>query len=412
MNKLIVFISLIIIIAGCASPSVTNPQYEKALNGRHWFEQLVHDQPTPLTYLSPRQPYLSNFIPVTSPTTMSLSPKLPALPTLSAGDRIRTWMPKSTLFAGVFSENDDEFSHVFEVNLDGKIKMPYLEPIQAAGLTLPRLEKRLNNALIEQGLYNSGMANLSLAIVEWAPVTVFVSGAVFSPGQVTINLRKAEVRQLLRDNSSGDLPLERMLPTALKSAGGVRPDADIGQIEVIRQGKVYQVDLRGVILGYPISSMPLMDGDMIRIPSVGTPQVELITPSAITTPGVRVFISNLTVPAMHNAGSAVGNHSTSLPYGSRLLTAAISGNCAGGTISVNSGRYVVLVTQDPVTQKPIAIEREIETLLRAPNRVDLNTFIMPNDSLVCYDSRMTNARDIGRSIGDILFPVSWLFRGL
>jgi polysaccharide biosynthesis/export protein len=412
MNRLIVLISFLITGLGCASPLVTKPKYEKALNSRHWFEQLVHDQPTPLTYLSPRQPYLSNFIPVTSPSRNHLVPKLPAIPTLSPGDRIRSWMPKSSLFAGVFSENDDEFSHVFEINLDGKIKMPYLNPIQAAGLTLPRLEKKVNEALVEQGLYNPGMANLSIAIVEWAPVKVFVSGAVFSPGQVTINLRKAEIRKLLRDNSSGDLPLERMLPTALKSAGGVRPDADISQIEVIRQGKAHHVDLRGVILGYPISSMPLMDGDMIRIPSVGTPQVELITPSAITTPGVRVFISNLTVPALNNASSAVGANSTSLPYGSRLLTAAISGNCAGGTVSVNSGRYVVLITQDPVTQKPIAIEREIETLLRAPNRVDLNPFIMPNDSLVCYDSQISNARDIGRSISDILFPISWIVRGL
>ncbi len=407
------FCLLVMLIKGCASPNVNNHQFEQSITGRHWFEGIVHDRKTPLTFVKPSQSYLPNYSSVTSQLNKNTElSKLTSAPVLSPGDRLKAWMPKTPLFSGVFNEGNDEFSTTLEVNIDGRIKLPYLPPIKASGLTLTELERVINQRLVEQGIFNQGMAYLNLAIVEWAPVTVFVSGAVFNPGQVTINVRSNEARLLLRENNSGDFPIERLLPAALKSAGGVTPDADIRQIEVIRNGQVYSIDLAGVVLGHPTISLPLISGDMIRVNSIGTPQIELIKPSAITPPGARIFISNLTRPAFDNASSAVGQHSTSLPYGSTLLNAVVSGNCAGGTVSTNSNRLVVLVSSDPLTRKPIAIERRIEDLLRAPNRLDLNPFIMPNDSIVCYDSRVTNIRDIGKTVSDILFPVSWITRGL
>jgi polysaccharide biosynthesis/export protein len=410
-RKLIKGLSLLLLgslLVACASPRVKSNKFEQSLSGKHWFEQVAHQQDSHLTLLTPRQPYLSNFAPIYKNNEMQNSKMIPNIPLLSPGDRVRLWMPSNVLFSGVFNENDREFNHFFEINMDGKIKLPYLKPIEAEGLSLDDLEANINNALVSQGLLRKDMAHVSAAIAEWAPITVFVSGAVFVPGQVSINVRKPDSLKLLRDNSSGDLPLGRMIASALRSAGGVRPDADVSNIEVVRRGKSYRVDMRGAILGYPTGMTPLMHGDMIRVSSVGTPQVELIKPSAITPPGIRVFISNLTVPALNNASSAVNKHSSSLPYGSRLLTAVVSGNCAGGTFMTNSGRIAVLVTQDPVSQSPIAIERDIESLLRAPNRVDLNPYLMPNDSIVCYDSEVTNFRDIASTISSILFPASWL----
>jgi hypothetical protein len=134
----------------------------------------------------------------------------------------------------------------------------------------------------------------------------------------------------------------------------------------------------------------------------------LVAPSAITPPGIRVFLSNLTVPATGNAISAVGKEASSLPYGSRLLTAAVSANCVGGVNATSASRHVVLVRTDPVSGREQALERPIHELLQAPHRDDLNPYVMPNDGVACYDSGVTNLRDIARTIAEILLPISLL----
>ena len=45
---------------------------------------------------------------------------------------------------------------------------------------------------------------------------------------------------------------------------------------------------------------------------------------------MRVFMSNLTMPATGNNPSAIDNYATNLPYGTRLLQATASANCMGG----------------------------------------------------------------------------------
>ncbi len=52
------------------------------------------------------------------------------------------------------------------------------------------------------------------------------------------------------------------------------------------------------------------------------------------------------------------------------------------------------------------IERNIEQLLRDANRDALNPFLMPNDSIVCYDSRWTNFRDVIGLMGDMVNSVT------
>jgi len=151
-----------------------------------------------------------------------------------------------------------------------------------------------------------------------------------------------------------------------------------------------------------------MSGDRIRVPGSGRFDRNLLAPSAITPPGIRVFLSNLSVPATGNAASAIGKNATSLPYGSRLLTAGVSANCVGGTQTTNAGRYLVLVRTDPLRGQEEVIERTLRDLLETPHRDEVNPFLMPNDSVACYDSGVTNLRDIARTLGDLLLPLSLL----
>lgn len=393
---------LMVLTSGCATPIQVPHKQDQ-----HWFSTLKDSPLSSTEYFGPAAYYPAYSSKKFAPSTSSIEDKTtpPARPPLSPGDRIRLFLLSDTLFSDLNDENQ-RLNGIYEVGIDGQIKLPFLPLIPAAGLSLSELERKVSLSFEKQQLYRRGMAQVSLTLVQWAPANVYISGTVFQPGLHIINQRSPEAAGQVQTQLSGNLPLGRMLPTALKAAGGVRPNADISRIELKRGDQVYLIDLSGLVLGYSSSQAPLMDGDQLFIPDAGSPQQALMQPSAITPPGIRVFISNLTVPAASNANSAIARNSTSLPYGTRLLNAVVSGNCAGGSASTNSSRYAVLITQNPSTQQPVTIERKVEGLLQAPERLDVNPFLMPNDSIICYDSHISNARDIGRAIIDILLPFS------
>jgi hypothetical protein len=225
---------------------------------------------------------------------------------------------------------------------------------------------------------------------------------------VSSNVRSPDERAQKTLQQSGDFPIDRLLPAALRAAGGVRPDASLEKIKLIRNGEAQIINLSGIMSGYPITPVALMSGDTIIVPSSGRFDSRLVAPSSVTPPGIRIFISSLTTPAPGNASAAIEKHATSIPYGSRLLTAAVSANCVGGTNITNGSRYVLLVRTDPLTGREEALKRPIDELLLSPERNEMNPFMMPNDSVACYDSGVTNLRDIGRSLTDILMPFTLL----
>jgi hypothetical protein len=117
-------------------------------------------------------------------------------------------------------------------------------------------------------------------------------------------------------------------------------------------------------------------------------------------------MSNLIDSAFNNSSAAVGRYSTNIPYGTRLLQAAVSANCVGGKEWTNAPRKVILASVNPITQKTQVVERSVEQLMRHSDRDDMNPYVMPNDAIACYDSNVTNLRDIARSMADILSPFS------
>jgi protein involved in polysaccharide export with SLBB domain len=324
-------------------------------------------------------------------------PRWAATPPLSPGDRLQ-----------VDVEDGDGFSGRYEVEMDGTLRLPHLPPVPVAGGGTDEAARRIAAALVEAEYFKPHRVRVSVLVHEWSHVQVHVGGAVFDPGMVSVNVRSPEERALKSDLAAGDFPSERMLAAALRSAGGVRPDAALDRIQLIRDGRTLTVSHAGLLQGHPIVGVPLMSGDRILVASTGHFDPALVAPSAITPPGIRVFLSNLTVPATGNAVSAVGKEASSLPYGSRLLTAAFSANCVGGINSTSAARHAVLVRTDPLSGRQETVERQIHALLEAPHRDDLNPLVMPNDAVSCYDSGVTNVRDIARTLYEILLPLSLL----
>lgn len=321
--------------------------------------------------------------------------RMPAM-RYSAGDRFNLMVLHS-----------EEFTGNYAINVDGTIILPFAGAIRAEGLTNKQLSQRIRSTLIRRGLFTERGAQISVHPVQYAPVNVTVAGAVFTPGRHTINIVKEQNRLDQRKVKTGDSPLDRFLPAAIMAAGGVRPDADLTNVRVFRNGKSYRLNWRGVIRGYPVDDMPLIQGDHVEIGEAGCFQSALVRPSQITPAGIRIFLSNLTRPALSNAGSAANpiGH-LGVPYGTRLLQGLVQANCVGGIYATNARRIAVLISRNPKTGKTEVIQRSIEDLVRRADRDAINPYLMPNDAIACYDSGVTEFRDVMSTIYETILPAA------
>ncbi|MFO1055360.1 MAG: polysaccharide biosynthesis/export family protein [Dongiaceae bacterium] len=318
--------------------------------------------------------------------------RLAAAPALSPGDMVRITLP-----------NGDPPSGNYEIGTDGRIALPLLGNLALAGKQPVDGEAALAQMLVERGFYREGFARVSIQLLDQAPARILVAGAVFQPGLVNIG-GSGQDRDPNRTVAAGDRPLGRLLSVALAHAGGVRPDADLAHIVVIHDGQRVTTDLSGLLSGTGNGDLYLTEGDRVEVASLHCFQEALARPSDITPVGVRVYISNLTQPASANAQSAINKESTSFPYGTRLLQAAVSGNCVGGTQATNADRRAVLITSNPETGTSEVIDRPIEGLVRRADRDAYNPVLLPGDAVACYDSPVTNFRDVVKTISEMFVP--------
>ncbi|AFY27561.1 polysaccharide biosynthesis/export family protein [Cyanobium gracile] len=322
-----------------------------------------------------------------------------ALP-LSPGDRIRV-----TILDG------EEFNGTYEVNLDGNIDIPYLSPLKVVGKEPDAVRGELRQLLVNGGYFQPSFLQLSVNVIQWAPVNVFVAGDVFFPGRVLINEKPADRPDEPAVTISGQYPPNRFLSVALKSSGGVKPTADVSAIKLIRGGKESLHDFSGLFTGEPVQDVALIANDQVIVTATEKVNPQIIRPSPITLAGVKVFLSNLTVPATGNAPSGISRDATSFTYGNRFSQAVVAANCAGGTRLTNAGRKAILVRTDESTGKTNFVERKVDSLLmNSANDAD-NPYLMPNDAVACYDSATTTVRDIIRSIAEIVTPAALLING-
>lgn len=314
-------------------------------------------------------------------------------PPLSPGDMLRLTLPAGEAFEG---------NYVVAPN--GTLTIPHLRPIRAAGFRVEVVEALVARMFIEEGIYRAGFLQLDLDVAQWAPVQVHVSGAVFQPGDLMLNDRNPDLVQGSRVEAQGDIASGRTLVSALSAAAGLRPDADVRHVVLVRDGQRQIFDMSGAFNGQRMADPMLATGDQIHIPSRGCFQEALARPSRITLPGIRVFMSNLTTPASSNSQSAINSQSTSLPYGTRFLQGLVAANCVGGTQATNADRWAVLISRNPITGESEVIARSVEGLVRRADRDAFNPILLPGDGIACYDSHVTNLRDVISAFSGVLTP--------
>jgi polysaccharide export outer membrane protein len=332
---------------------------------------------------------------------------------LSPGDRVRLFTP---LDDELPPGSSFRLSGLYEVNLDGTLQVPFLDPQPAAGLEVAQVEKNLADALVQKGFFRREFLELSVKVTRWAPIYVTVSGDAFRPGRVLLNAIASDERDgafqpVTEEAIAGNYPPERYLTAAIRQAGGLKPTANIRQIRLIRGKQERVFDLSGVVTGQPVPDVPLVAGDQVVIPRLAIAQNELVRPSQLTPTQIPVLLSNLTAPHTPNQGK--GGQILNLEYGTRLSQVAIAAGCAGGTRSTHARRKVALVRTDRLTGETNVIDRPVERLLNNASNDSENPFLMPQDGVVCYDSKVTNIASILRTVGTIFSPfflIPGLFR--
>lgn len=298
----------------------------------------------------------------------------------------------------------EDFSATVEISPNGSIDLPYLAPIVADGLSMQTLEDAISHRLVRDGFYKRGFAVVTAERLSTGPRRIAVSGAVFKPGVFFINDRSPDSVSELEETAFGDNAPGATVAEALRRAAGIRPDADIANIVLVRKGERSVLDLSGAFDGAPMENPTLLSGDEIIVPSRGCFQEKLARASAVTAPGVRLYMSNLTQPASSNSQSAINRDAINFPYGARLLQAVVSANCVGGAHVTNANRYVVYMTRDWESGRTIVVERPVEALVRRADRDNFNPFLQEGDALACYDSAVTNAREVLDMVSDAFAP--------
>ena len=293
--------------------------------------------------------------------------------------------------------DDETFTGQFEVSQDGSLKLPHLPPIRANGNSAKYLERRIAKNLMEKGFYVT-KPNVSVRVVDFASARVFVSGAVFEPGTISIGAVSSTDRDAQRQAAPGGTADGRRLSRALQSSGGIRPDADLSNIKIIRGGKTINIDARPAMEGKYYQDIILLSGDRVEVASRGCFQDKLVKPAALTRPGIKIIATNQTKTT---GGTPIGKDKRELRYGTRLSQAVTSINCVGGAKLTNARRSAILITRNPITQEPFIFETNVEDLIRNQNRDYADPFIMPGDALACYDSTSVDAFEIISGLGGL-----------
>jgi polysaccharide export outer membrane protein len=154
--------------------------------------------------------------------------------TLSPGDVIKVSFPGTT-----------ELSQSQTIPADGKVNLPFIGEVDAAGRTIGDLQRRL------EALYKPQLQNATVVVTLESSVTpVVISGSVKKPGKYAFD-RPTTVLQ------------------AIMEAGGPDQFGTLRKVSVIRvvggQQRTQVVDLRPVLQGIPTKPMYVHGGDIILV---------------------------------------------------------------------------------------------------------------------------------------------------
>jgi polysaccharide biosynthesis/export protein len=166
--------------------------------------------------------------------------------------------PGDQILVNVYDQPEVTSSHF--IAPDGRITLPMVGAIEAAGQTTDRLTQTIRTRLLRD--YRNPI--VTVAIGQFRPLRIHVSGEVRRPGPLQIrNIAYDNNRNSSESSSNPNLPT---LSAAIAAAGGVTRDGDISQVGLNRNGSLQQIDLwAGLTAENAPHDLLLRDGDAIFI---------------------------------------------------------------------------------------------------------------------------------------------------
>jgi polysaccharide export outer membrane protein len=208
--------------------------------------------------------------------------------------------PELTIPAGSFRDAETSGQQVGE---DGYMFYPYVGMVKAGGMNIAALRDVLTEKL-SRYIQNP---QLDVRVVAYRSKRVYVVGEVQQPGVLPLD----------------DLPLT--IADAISLSGGLTPNAWKSGVNVSRNGKVYEIDLKA-LYDYADSTQNLMlrHGDIVNV--LDRSQQKVFMMGEVRTPGsVEIFNGELTLAAA--LGEVGGfNQNTANPSAIYVIRGTDAGN--------------------------------------------------------------------------------------
>jgi polysaccharide export outer membrane protein len=204
--------------------------------------------------------------------------------------QITVWdHPELTIPAGSFRNPEDSGQQIGD---DGSLYYPFVGVIQADGMTVPELREVLTERLATY----IKKPQLDVRVVAYRSKKVYVVGEVNDPGVLPLD----------------DLPM--MITDAINLSGGLTSEADKTGVNVSRNGKTFEINLKS-LYDYADTSqnMTLTHGDIVNV--LDRSQQKVFMMGEVKTPGaVEIINGRLTLAAALGEGGGV-NQVTADPAG-------------------------------------------------------------------------------------------------
>ena len=171
-----------------------------------------------------------------SPPPLPQDAMIPSRPVvLSPGDTVKL------TFSGASDLNQSQ-----KIRTDGKLSLPQIGEVKAAGKSLPQFESELKRQ------YRSLLQNSDVLVtLESGIMQIYMAGAISRPGKLTFD-RPTTILQ------------------AIAEAGGASTFGSLKKVRIVRlengQQRVHILDLRRAIKGTVPGAFYVRDGDIITIP--------------------------------------------------------------------------------------------------------------------------------------------------
>ncbi len=200
--------------------------------------------------------------------------------------------PRDVLSLTIFAGGEKQQEVDLTVSGQGMINIPFIGPVKAEGLTIPRLESLITKPLADDYFVDP---EVIIQIKEYHSLQYYISGAVKQPGLYEMT-SEATLMELIA-KAGGVLPERGNVAYILReSTGNMKDEKDIEAL--ISKKEPVKVDLKSLLdKGDMSNNLPLKSGDVVYIPlekTLNLAESNIYVEGEVKKPGVYSFQPGLT----------------------------------------------------------------------------------------------------------------------